>query len=214
MKNILAITANLASCSIAILYKNELIELNADVNSTSHLAWLVQKILNDNSIDPQEIDGIITTSGPGSFTGIRAAQSFVKGFALSLKIPSVSVSYFDVIENEFFKNFNNQKFPILMVIKNEKKQIYYCLKISENKSKIGVSTYDISNLISENDNIYIVGDAIEEISPYLDKNLKKYTVANFKNAKHLLDFSEKLFAPDSKVETLYINASVNASLKI
>ena len=99
MKNILAITANLASCSIAILYKNKLIELNANANSTSHLAWLAQKFLDDNSIDPKEIDGVITTSGPGSFTGIRAAQSFVKGFAFTLKIPAVSVSYFDVIDN-------------------------------------------------------------------------------------------------------------------
>ena len=215
MKNILSITAGLTFCSIAISYKENLFELNSEVNSTSHLPWLVQKILEENKIEPNEIEGIITSAGPGSFTGMRAAQSFVKGFAFALKIPAVSVSYFDVIENEAKKRFGCKNFPKLIVIKSEKKQVYYCMRESEKKSSFGVSACDISELIKNMKNDFcIIGDAIEEISPYVNNDIPKYVMNDFKNAKYFSDFAYKLEEPNPKIDTIYINASTNASLKI
>ena len=51
----------------------------------------------------REIDLIICTRGPGSFTGLRIGMSAAKGLAYGLQIPIVSVPTLDVYEDYIFK---------------------------------------------------------------------------------------------------------------
>ncbi|GHU16901.1 hypothetical protein FACS189472_02980 [Alphaproteobacteria bacterium] len=97
MKNILAVTACLKRCSVALLYDGMIFEKNLDIDSSANLASVAEKLILENNVDLRKIDGIITASGPGSFTGIRVSHSFAKGVAFSLGIPAVSVDYFAVL---------------------------------------------------------------------------------------------------------------------
>ena len=51
------------------------------------LAPMVVEVLTAAGITPDAIDRIAVCTGPGSFTGLRVALSFAKGFALPRKIP-------------------------------------------------------------------------------------------------------------------------------
>ena len=210
-KNILSVTADLTHCLIAISREDEIFEKNIEANSTKYLVSSIQEMLNEFSIQPSEIEGVITASGPGSFTGIRAAQSFTKGFAFALQIPSVSVSYFDVIDFEANRRFGALDFPKLIVIKSEKQQIYYDLRIAAGKSISGVSKKDISEIIGDINQLKVIGEGVDEI--ICDDNFRKFSVTDFRSAKYLLNFSDRL-SESSKLETLYINASITSSLKI
>lgn len=74
-----------------------LVELKSNFN------FSVPKIFNDfvikNNIDLNQIELIINSCGPGSFTGLRISLSFVKGLALGLSIPFVNISTLDVFAN-------------------------------------------------------------------------------------------------------------------
>ncbi len=209
MKNILSVTADLTHCSIAISWKGEIFAKNIGLNSTRYLASSVQDMLAEYAIQPSEIEGVVTASGPGSFTGIRTAQSFSKGFAFALEIPAVSVSYFDVIDSEANKRFGMIDFPKLIIIKSEKQQIYYDFRKQRGKSSTGVSVCDISGIISGSHDVTLIGEGLEEII----SADQKFSIIDFRDAKYLLNFFDRL-NESSKMETLYINASTTSSLNI
>ncbi|AWG42575.1 tRNA (adenosine(37)-N6)-threonylcarbamoyltransferase complex dimerization subunit type 1 TsaB [Candidatus Borreliella tachyglossi] len=60
----------------------------------------IPKIFSDfvleNGINLNQVDLLINSSGPGSFTGLRISLSFIKGLSLGLSIPFVSIPTFDV----------------------------------------------------------------------------------------------------------------------
>ncbi|MDR2158326.1 MAG: tRNA (adenosine(37)-N6)-threonylcarbamoyltransferase complex dimerization subunit type 1 TsaB [Holosporaceae bacterium] len=193
MKNILAVTACLKRCSIAISYEDGLYECNENSDASSNLVWLADNLIKSNNVNLKKIDGIITAAGPGSFTGIRVAQSFAKGLALSLKLPSVSVNYFDAIR-EIYSGSGD---PIA-VIKSEKGQVYYQIN-----GKIGISNYELFADNLENEFI-LAGDAINEIIPHLkNKTFKAYPILDFRNAKYLLNFSNRI-GKESQIRPLYM----------
>lgn len=57
----------------------------------------IDQILKNNHIDPKEINEIIVTKGPGSYTGIRIALTIAKVYAYSLKIPCYAISSLEAL---------------------------------------------------------------------------------------------------------------------
>ncbi len=199
-ENILAVTACLKRCSIAVVYEDSLYEINEDVDAAENLVLLADNLIKANGID--RIDKIITTSGPGSFTGIRTAQSFVKALAFAKKIPAFSVDYFEVLDDLSADLPDLRK---TIVIKSDKNQAYFCkIRSGKREENAGVASYaDIAKNIDENE--CIVGDAISEICEYTSVACYKY-IDDFRQAKYLLRFSDD-DRKSSIISPLYINAS-------
>jgi tRNA threonylcarbamoyl adenosine modification protein YeaZ len=209
MRNILAITACLKRCSVAISYANKTFEINENIDATANLACLANKLLKSHNVDLKKLDGVITSSGPGSFTGIRTAQSLAKGISLALKIPAASMDYFDVINNLAYQKKYNQKMDRLVLIKSEKDQVYFKLLKSDNSLiEMGISSYEnLEEKIARQNNLIIISDIDLENASFLKQ--KTHTIdfiSDFKNAKYLLDFA-KIITTTSSINPLYINAS-------
>lgn len=60
----------------------------------------LDKILKNNNIDPKNIDEIIVTQGPGSYTGVRIALTIAKIYAMSLNIPCYALSSLAVLKDK------------------------------------------------------------------------------------------------------------------
>lgn len=197
MSNVLAVTADLKRCSIAVKFEEQLFEINENVNAPTYLVRLAQDLCLRNKIDLQKIDRIITASGPGSFTGIRTAQSFVKGLSLALNIPAVCASYFHVIKNLFGKTFGQEN-NLIAIIKSEKNQVYFHDFATGN---FGVSPYDsLEGALDSTQNLPLAGDKIDEILQNTEREF--FEIKDYKNAKNFLELTEY----EPKVSPLYINA--------
>lgn len=64
-----------------------------------HSELLMDRIIalcGDCAIEVREIDLLVTSAGPGSFTGLRIAMATLKGISLAASIPLVSVPTLDV----------------------------------------------------------------------------------------------------------------------
>ena len=61
----------------------------------------VLRILDDHNHTVDEVSLLVTTIGPGSFTGIRVGLSFCKGLASGKNIPLVGVPTLDVLASPF-----------------------------------------------------------------------------------------------------------------
>ena len=206
MKNVIAISACLKRCSVAISYKNQLFHVTEYVDAATNLAFLLQNLIRKNGISIKEIEGVITASGPGSFTGIRTAQSLAKALAMSLRIPSTSINYFDVIDYIAEEKKNNR----LIIIKSKKNQAYF-KKIQNGYEENGVSSYE--QLIKKTEECdFLIGENIPEIYQLINSSRIIYKeIADFRNAKYLLNFSEQI-NKNSKIIPLYINAAMQASI--
>lgn len=60
------------------------------------LAPMVQEALKSADVSARDIDKIAVCTGPGSFTGLRVALSFAKGFALPRKLPIIGLSSLEI----------------------------------------------------------------------------------------------------------------------
>ena len=190
MSNILAVTAELKRCSIACKFNGQVFEINQDLDASTYLVKLAQDFCEDYNIDLMKIDRIITASGPGSFTGIRTAQSFVKGLSFSLKIPAVCASYFQVIKDMF-----GQEKGFIAIIKSAKNQAYF---YNFSTNNFGVCPH---NQLPTN--LPLVGDRIDEILPNITRGF--FEIKDFRNAVSFLKLTEF----ESKVAPLYINARIS-----
>ena len=57
----------------------------------------VSDLLRRHLLTPQQLQGLIAVTGPGSFTGIRVGLTAVKGLAEVLKVPIASVTSLDLL---------------------------------------------------------------------------------------------------------------------
>ena len=187
MSNIFAVTAELKRCSMACKFDGQVFELNKNLDSSTYLVKLAQDFCENYNIDLTKIDRIITASGPGSFTGIRTAQSFVKGLSFALKIPAVCASYFQVIKDMF-----GQEKGYVAIIKSAKNQAYF---YNFSTNDFGVRPYD--QLPTD---LPLVGDRIDEVLPKVTRGF--FEIKSFKDAVNFLNITEF----ESKIAPLYINA--------
>ena len=67
------------------------------------LANMVEEAFEKANLSPTDVDRLAVCTGPGSFTGLRVALSFAKGFALPRSLPIVGIDALAVTaQTQFF----------------------------------------------------------------------------------------------------------------
>ena len=89
-----------AHCSAALVDEAKVLAHKSEEMGRGHaerLAPMVQEILAEANLTANDIDKIAVCTGPGSFTGLRVALAFAKGFALPRKLPVVGIDALEVM---------------------------------------------------------------------------------------------------------------------
>lgn len=100
---ILGIDTTAKHCTAAIVDNVRVLSSRSEPMGRGHaerLAPMVQEVLKSANLSVSDIDKIVVCTGPGSFTGLRVALAFAKGFALPRKIPVVGVNALKVWAQE------------------------------------------------------------------------------------------------------------------
>ncbi|MGP0630642.1 tRNA (adenosine(37)-N6)-threonylcarbamoyltransferase complex dimerization subunit type 1 TsaB [Nitrospina sp. 32_T5] len=120
---ILAIDSSTPQCSVALLQdQNILQELTSQGKPafSNRLLELVNRVLTDNKVRLEEMDGFAVTTGPGSFTGLRVGISLLKGFVLATEKPFLGVGTFDA----WAATVETEKEALCAVLDARKKEVY------------------------------------------------------------------------------------------
>ena len=94
---LLAIDSAGGACSAALWRDGTTVatrRLVTDRGHAQHLAPLVAAVLEDGGRD--ELDAVVATTGPGSFTGLRVGLALAQGVALASGVPALGISSFAV----------------------------------------------------------------------------------------------------------------------
>jgi len=92
----------------------------AGLNHAGVVLETVHCILSDAGVEASQIDLVVCSQGPGSFTGLRIGMATAKGFAAGARRPLVSVPTLDALA--FGLEWTSR--PVLPVIDAKKNRVY------------------------------------------------------------------------------------------
>ncbi|MDA0362095.1 MAG: tRNA (adenosine(37)-N6)-threonylcarbamoyltransferase complex dimerization subunit type 1 TsaB [Proteobacteria bacterium] len=101
--NLLGFDTSAAHCAAALLKGGFLAEetfLPMQKGQAENLIPILESLLKSTYTSWTDLDGIAVGTGPGNFTGIRISVSAARGLALSLKIPVIGVSNFQLMNHD------------------------------------------------------------------------------------------------------------------
>ncbi len=101
----LAIDTSTEACSAALYIDGEVRELFeiAPRIHTKLILPMIEELMSNAELKPQQLDGVAFGRGPGSFTGIRIATGVIHGIAYGADLPVAPVSTLAAIAQGYFK---------------------------------------------------------------------------------------------------------------
>jgi tRNA threonylcarbamoyladenosine biosynthesis protein TsaB len=64
---------------------------------SAELILQISELLSRNNLTPQQLEGLVAVTGPGSFTGLRVGLTAVKGLAEALTLPIATVTSLEAL---------------------------------------------------------------------------------------------------------------------
>lgn len=115
-----------------LLYNKELITKN---DHSSYLVPSIEEAFKQNDLEYKNLDRIITSIGPGSFTGTRISITVSKVYGYSFNIPTYGISSLEMM---IYGNENYDYYVPVIEDKNDK--LYYGI-FGKNKKRLHEDTY-------------------------------------------------------------------------
>ncbi|MBW7840392.1 MAG: tRNA (adenosine(37)-N6)-threonylcarbamoyltransferase complex dimerization subunit type 1 TsaB [Chitinophagaceae bacterium] len=128
MRKTLLIHTALGEAIIALASDDRLIEVLHNNNPKEHSSFLhkgIQQLLRNNNLKPGDITLIGTTTGPGSYTGIRIGIAAAKGLSFALGIPIVGCSMLELIVRTAMEQTQFREVFWVPVIHARQQEFYY-----------------------------------------------------------------------------------------
>ena len=112
---LLAVETATEACSAA-LYVDGIVTERFALTPKEHtrlILPMIDGLLADAGLLPQQLDALAFGCGPGSFTGVRIATGVIQGVALGADLSVVPVSTLAAIAQDFFDNNGDVVCPLL-----------------------------------------------------------------------------------------------------
>jgi tRNA threonylcarbamoyladenosine biosynthesis protein TsaB len=101
---LLAVETSTEACSAALFIDGDIRERFelAPQKHTQLILPMIDSLMVEAGLKPQQLDALAFSRGPGSFTGVRIATGVIQGIALGADLPVVPVSTLAAIAQDFF----------------------------------------------------------------------------------------------------------------
>jgi len=189
MPNFLAIDTSTDICSLAIYSNEQIFSLNnnsKDKKNNQVILDQLQEVLNKAQISLNNLDAVILSAGPGSFTGLRVAASVAQSLAFANNIKIIRLSSLQIIAEFLRDNLDsiNDTHKIYIAQDARKSEIYFAEYTKQNlidfeyiEEKL-FTIDEIQELVLKNNNFnnsFYLGNAWSAF-PELNKFCNKYTL--------------------------------------
>lgn len=124
-KTILAFDTALTGCNVALMGadgREYAKQVETQRDQAKLLVPMTQDVLKEADLTYQDIDLIVTTNGPGSFTGLRLGLATARALGLALDRPVMGVNSFDFVYAHYLKSGVND--PILIILETKRQDFY------------------------------------------------------------------------------------------
>jgi len=124
-RTLLAVDTATEACSAALLHRQKLYHRFAVApQQHSHLIFeMCQSLLDEAAIGVADLQAIVYGRGPGTFTGVRIAASFVQGLAYAQHLAVVAISDLAAIALQALDKSNSEQ--VLVATDARMGEVYY-----------------------------------------------------------------------------------------
>ncbi|OQY41021.1 MAG: tRNA (adenosine(37)-N6)-threonylcarbamoyltransferase complex dimerization subunit type 1 TsaB [Spirochaetaceae bacterium 4572_7] len=172
MKNILAIdtATKLLGVTIQVGIKKYNNQINEGFTHSENLLPMISDLLLKAGISISDLDLLVCTRGPGSFTGLRIGMSTLKGISLGAGIPLVTVPTLDLYA------YSKSKFigVVLPIIDARKRSFYTAIFRNgiRESDNLDINSDEISLLMENEEKILLTGIDANILYEKLNDNSK------------------------------------------
>lgn len=176
---ILSLDSSATSASVCV-YDTETDKLigdffiNTKLTHSQTLVPMIDALLSSTKLDVSDIDLFAVNTGPGSFTGIRIGVSLVKGMAMALNKPCVSIS---TLESMAYNFIDAQDTVVCACMDARRNQVYnalFCVNDGSVERLCDDRAVSVEELLSElkelDKKIVLVGDGAQLCFEQNDNN--------------------------------------------
>lgn len=210
--NILAFETSSFACSVA-LQNGDQIALRhqiAPMQQTQLILSMIQEVLHAQSLTLSDLDAVAYGCGPGSFTGIRIANTVAQGLGFAANLPLIQVSSLAALAQSAFIEYKWQN--LLVAVDARMEQIYwasYQINQDGQAELIGKESVFAPNTVKIEKNLmdtewFAVGDGWERYNAALLTGLNIEPVgtnaSQLPNAQAVLELSKAKFDKKDWVE--------------
>ena len=207
---LLALETSTENCSVALLNEDK-ISFKSELAPQHHaeiIIPMIDDLLKESSLTKNDLDGIVLSQGPGSFTGVRIAASTAQGLALGLDKKVVLVTSLEALAIEALADSNKTPDYVVSSIDARMGEVYLAVYKYVNNSlelldeERVLKPEDAITLIKsllKTDNYLLAGSGIAVLQKYgfdSDANVS----ADFPLAQFILGKGKELFEEGKTVD--------------
>ncbi|MDT8715563.1 tRNA (adenosine(37)-N6)-threonylcarbamoyltransferase complex dimerization subunit type 1 TsaB [Clostridium sp. 19966] len=216
---VLSIDTATESASCAVLEDDKLLgEINFNFGKAHSviLMSMIDTLLTSIHVDISEIDGFISSRGPGSFTGLRIGMATVKGLCFGSKKDFISVSTLDSLAFNLAYS-SGVVCPIMDALRGNVYTALYTFKGEELQrisEYMAIPIEELIKVLKEYEKVNFIGDGIIKFKEVLKNNISNTNFApvhlNAARASSLGELGMKLLKSGMKED---INTSTPIYLR-
>ncbi|MCG8328187.1 MAG: tRNA (adenosine(37)-N6)-threonylcarbamoyltransferase complex dimerization subunit type 1 TsaB [Chitinophagales bacterium] len=211
MANLLLIETSTGICSIGVSQGNQLLALRQTEEAYQHasrITLLIQSVMESAPFSLNELDGVVLSSGPGSYTSLRVGAATAKGICYSLDKPLIVVDTLQALALAALKSTREEALYYPM-IDARRMEVYTAGYDATNeciaeRSSIIVDENTFSEQLSKGHQIVLCGDGAEKCKKVLPKEHIIYTDVTC-SAAHLLPFALIQYAKEDFEDIAYFS---------
>ena len=211
---ILSIETATDKSSVAIHDKGELvghIELHLDKSHSGYLTVIIEQLLNNCSVNKNNIDAIAVSIGPGSYTGLRIGVSTAKGLCYALDKPLIAVNTLEIMARQVIGSY----------VDNGNGNILFCPMIDARRMEVYASIFNTEDIclletksiiidentfreFTEDNQIILFGNGAKKCMDILPEDRFKLIGNIYPSAKYLGHIAYEKFLKNTFEDVAYL----------
>ena len=211
MAYILHIETATEQCSVALSKGLECIasrqSLEGGFSHARQLHVFIDEVLKEAKLNPNQLDAVAVSEGPGSFTGLRIGSVAAKGLGFALDIPLIAIPTLQLLAAPYWENTK------VVALLDARRDEVYTATFDVNGNEL---THTHAHILTPdsfaaltNEPVCFVGTGAEKAKVILPENptwqfVSTHPIATAMPALALADFNTQHFADLSAFAPVYI----------
>ncbi|MCC7305815.1 MAG: tRNA (adenosine(37)-N6)-threonylcarbamoyltransferase complex dimerization subunit type 1 TsaB [Alphaproteobacteria bacterium] len=167
MRNILAFDTAMSACSAGV-YRAQDQKIFSKIvplerGQGERLMPLIGEVLEEAGFGYEQIGALVTTLGPGAFTGLRIGMAAAKGMALALDIPLLGISNLHALALQYAHKKKPDR-NLAVLIETRREDFYFQLFSNEGIALSDPAALAADEIRKQTAECILIGDGVARFS--------------------------------------------------